>query len=119
MGICLYRSRIQKDARLVSDIGRVVTGEGDIIRTSVSDSSSGTFLRRIPGHGPLATLDDLREFHGMLRETIGMVRQKRAAGQTLEQIQNEGVPEEYATWGSGFINTERWLEIVHRSISDE
>ncbi len=25
--------------------------------------------------------------------------------------------EEYETWGSGFINTETWLEIVHRSIS--
>ena len=73
----------------------------------------------IPGHGPLATLDDLREFHGMLKETIGMVRQKRAAGQSLEQIQKEGVPEKYETWESGFINTERWLETVHRSILDE
>ena len=73
----------------------------------------------IPGHGPLATLDDLREFHGMLTETIGMVRQKRAAGQSLEQIQREGVPEEYDTWGGGFIDTETWLESVYRSISDE
>ena len=31
----------------------------------------------------------------MLTETIGMVRQKRAAGQSLEQIQKEGVPEKY------------------------
>ena len=73
----------------------------------------------IQGHGPLATLDDLREFHGMLTETIGMVRQKRAAGQSLEQIQREGVPEEYDTWGGGFIDTETWLESVYRSISDE
>ena len=73
----------------------------------------------IPGHGPLATLDDLREFHRMLTDTIGMVRQKRAAGQSLEQIQKDGVPEEYETWGSGFINTEAWLELVHRSISDD
>ena len=28
-----------------------------------------------------------------------------------------GNPSEYDSWGTGFINTERWLESVYRSVS--
>jgi cyclase len=71
----------------------------------------------IPGHGPLSSMDDLRSFQRMLQETIGSVRERMAAGQTLEQIQAEGVPDEWAQWGTGFISTERWLSIVHESLT--
>ena len=71
----------------------------------------------IPGHGPLSTLDDLREYHRMLIETTDMVREKMAGGRSLEQIQAEGVPAEWESWGSGFVNTERWLATVYQSLS--
>ena len=38
-------------------------------------------------------------------------------GKSLEEIQQAGLTETYATWGSGFINTERWIDIVHQSLS--
>ena len=72
--------------------------------------------RIIPGHGPLADVDDLRRYHMMLEETLGLVRQKKSGGQTLEQIQEAGVPSKYESWGGGFIDTDRWLEIVFRSL---
>lgn len=71
----------------------------------------------IPGHGPLSTLDDLKAYHGMLVETTNLVRDKMEAGKTLEQIKAEGLPEKWKDWGSGFINTERWLETIHKSLS--
>ena len=71
----------------------------------------------IPGHGALASVDDLRRYHAMLEEVIALVTNKRSAGKTLEQIQQEGVPSEYESWGTGFINAERWLESVYRSLS--
>ena len=53
----------------------------------------------------------------MLTETTGIVRQKMAAGKTLEQIKAEGLPEEWKPWGTGFIKTDVWIEIIHRSYS--
>ncbi|WP_420438409.1 MBL fold metallo-hydrolase [Candidatus Palauibacter sp.] len=74
-------------------------------------------IRIIPGHGPLSSVDDLRTYHRMITETIAMVRGKIDAGMSSEQVQGEGVAEEWADWGAGFISTERWLDTVHRSLS--
>jgi glyoxylase-like metal-dependent hydrolase (beta-lactamase superfamily II) len=70
----------------------------------------------IPGHGPLSTPADLKEFHRMLVETSGIVKTKMEAGKDLETIKKEGLPEEWKTWGSGFIKTDLWLGIVYESL---
>jgi glyoxylase-like metal-dependent hydrolase (beta-lactamase superfamily II) len=71
----------------------------------------------IPGHGPLSTIDDLKTYHSMLIKTTDIVRQKIAAGKTLDQIKTESLPDEWKSWGTGFIKTEMWLEIVYRSLT--
>ena len=71
----------------------------------------------IPGHGRLASVDDLRRYHVMLGEMIDFVAEKKAAGDPLERIQEYGVPPAYESWGTGFINGERWIEIVYGSLS--
>ena len=71
----------------------------------------------IPGHGPLSTVDDLKTYHSMLIKTTDIVRQKIAAKKTLDQIKTEGLPEEWKSWGTGFIKTEMWLEIIYRSLT--
>ncbi len=70
----------------------------------------------IPGHGPLSTLDDVKKFHQMLVETTQLVRDKIAAGKTVEQIRAEGVPDQWKSWGNGFIKTDRWLDTVYKSL---
>jgi cyclase len=74
-------------------------------------------VKLIPGHGPLSNLDDLKLYHRMLVETTDVVRKGMASGKTLEQIKKEGLPAEWKSWGSGFINTDTWIEIIHRSLS--
>jgi glyoxylase-like metal-dependent hydrolase (beta-lactamase superfamily II) len=71
----------------------------------------------IPGHGPLSTVENLKTYHNMLLKTTDIVRQKIAAGKTLDQIKSEGVPDEWKSWGTGFITTDMWLEIVYRSLT--
>jgi cyclase len=71
----------------------------------------------IPGHGPLSTIEDLKTYHNMLVTTSDIVRQKIAAGKTLEQVKSEGLPDTWKSWGTGFIKTDMWLEIVYRSLS--
>jgi len=71
----------------------------------------------IPGHGPLSTIEDLMNYHNMLVTTSDIVRQKIAAGKTLDQIKTEGLPDTWKSWGTGFIKTDLWLEIVYRSLT--
>ena len=68
----------------------------------------------IPGHGALANLDDLRDYHRMLRETTRAVRQAIQSGKSLEEAQQEGLPQAWADWGD---NSERWIEIVYNSLT--
>ena len=71
----------------------------------------------IPGHGPISTIDDLKAYHRMLVETTGIVRQKIEAKKTLAQIKSEGLPAEWNSWGTGFIKTDAWIELVYRSLT--
>jgi hypothetical protein len=45
------------------------------------------------------------------------VKQALAAGKTLEQVKAAGLPEKWKDWGTGFINTSRWLEICFNSLA--
>lgn len=67
----------------------------------------------IPGHGPLATVGDLKDFHDMLNGSLEIVEKRMKEGQNLKQIQVEGLPPEYDRWASPFTSTTRWLKIVY------
>ena len=71
----------------------------------------------IPGHGPISTLDDLKSYHRMLQQTTEIVRGKISAGKTLDQIKSEGLPAEWAPWGTGFIKTDRSVETIYKSLT--
>lgn len=74
-------------------------------------------VKLIPGHGPISTVDDLKNYHRMIQKTTEIVRKKMDSGKTLAQIKTEGLPEEWKPWGTGFIKTDVWLETIHRSLS--
>lgn len=73
----------------------------------------------IPGHGPLAGLNDLKNFHQMLVETIGIVRERMKAGKSLDQIKAEGLPEKWNSWGTGFIKTPVWIQTIYQGLSSQ
>lgn len=71
----------------------------------------------IPGHGALATLDDLKAFHQALVDTSNIIQDAMKKGTSLDEIKKAGLPEKYKSWGSGFIKTDMWIDIVYRSYS--
>ena len=77
----------------------------------------GADTKIIPGHGPLSTRRDLKTFRGMLEETTALIRKGAKDGKSLEQLQAAGLPDKWKSWGTGFIDTKRWISIVHRSYS--
>ena len=74
-------------------------------------------VKVIPGHGPVSTLTDLKAYHRMLVETMNLVRKRMRAGKTLDASKAEGLPEEWKSFGTGFISTEQWIETMYKSFS--
>jgi cyclase len=99
------------DLEAGGDVEGMTKNVGDII------SKLPAGVKIIPGHGALSDVEGLKTFHRMLVETTDIVRKRIAAGKTLEQIKAEGLPEEWKSWGSGFIKTDIWLTLVYNSLS--
>jgi len=74
-------------------------------------------VKLIPGHGPLSTVKEMKEFHEMLVETTGIVEKEIAAGKTLAEIQAAGLPEKCKSWEAPTESTARWIEIIYRSFT--
>ncbi len=73
-------------------------------------------VRVIPGHGPLTDLEGLRRYQRMLQESVQRVREALAAGQTPEEIVAAGMGPEWKDWSWQFVDEERWLRTVVRSL---
>ena len=95
------------------DSGGSVQGLIANVRSLISTLPKDAKL--IPGHGPLATLDDLKTFEQVLTETSKIVEEQMKAGKTLDEIKKAGLPEKYSSYGTGFVKTDFWIEILHRS----
>ncbi len=76
-------------------------------------ASAPADVKLIPGHGRLATLDDLKAALAVVEESAAGIRKGMAEGKTLEQLKAEGLPEKFKSWGSGFINPHRWIETIY------
>lgn len=67
----------------------------------------------IPGHGPLASRDDLKNYYAMLRDFNTQFKALKAAGKSDEDIMAEGITMDYdEDLGNGFIGPEKFIEIL-------
>jgi glyoxylase-like metal-dependent hydrolase (beta-lactamase superfamily II) len=74
----------------------------------------------IPGHGPLSNRVELEKYRGMLVAIRDRIRSALAGGQTLDQVLAAHPTREFdQAWGKGFIDPERFVRIVYRSLADE
>jgi len=70
----------------------------------------------IPGHGPLATMADLRAYHAMLQATTKIVKDAADKGMDLAAITAQGFPPEWKKWEWAFIDSTKWIHIIHASL---
>jgi len=73
----------------------------------------------IPGHGPLSTIKEFKEFHEMLVETSGIVQKAIGEGKTLKEIQAAGLPEKWKSWSVPSLPTSRWVEILYNGLKQQ
>jgi len=74
-------------------------------------------VKVIPGHGALATLDDVRSFVTMLKETRGVVEKGVKAGKTLQQLQQEKVLAQWEKYSGQFVSTDLFIETLYNELT--
>lgn len=72
-------------------------------------------IRVIPGHGGLSTKAEMASWIEGVRTTAKIVTDQMIAGKTLAAIIEQGLPEQYASWGMGFINEAAYITAVFTS----
>ena len=66
----------------------------------------------IPGHGPLATLDDLKRFGAMLRDCMAIAETNLAAGKTAEDMKKAKILDKYP----GITSPDRFIDAMAREL---
>ena len=90
-----------------------IKGVADAIAKTPADA------KLIPGHGPLSTIKEMKEFHEMLVETSGIVQKAIDAGKSLQQIKAEGLPDKWKSWEAPTLKTDRWLEMLYNGLKSK
>ncbi len=67
----------------------------------------------IPGHGPLATISDLKKYHKIMSDIHMQFTTLKKKGMSDEDIKAEGITLDYdEELGNGFIGPEKFIEIL-------
>lgn len=99
------------------EAGGSVQGMIDNVRRILDMIDNETAI--IPGHGGLARKSDLERYLRMLEDTSAGVRDAITEGKSRETILNRGMDDRWESWGSGFINEERWTQTLYNSFTGD
>mgnify|MGYP001819682641 CR=1 FL=1 len=66
----------------------------------------------VPGHGALATRADLIRYLQMLETTTALVESKLEQGMSTTAIAEQGLGDQWQSWGQGFIKEAAWISFI-------
>jgi cyclase len=75
-------------------------------------------VKVIPGHGQLSSLDDVRAYIGMLKDTSAAVQKAMAAKKTVDQMKQEKILAPWAKWSGDFVNQDTFIETIYNSLTN-
>jgi glyoxylase-like metal-dependent hydrolase (beta-lactamase superfamily II) len=70
-----------------------------------------------PGHGPLSSYADLKDFAEMLSEVTDFVQKQIKAGKKLEEIKAQGLPARWRSWAERGISADFFLTNVYDGLA--
>jgi len=98
------------------DVGSGGRFEGFIAAAERTLSLCDDATKIIPGHGPVMTKADLKEWHDMLLTIRDRMRKLLAQKKTLDQIKAAKPTAEFdAKWGQGMINGDHLVETAYET----
>jgi glyoxylase-like metal-dependent hydrolase (beta-lactamase superfamily II) len=74
-------------------------------------------VKIIPGHGPVSSSQDVREYVKMLKDTTAVVSKAIAEKKSLEQMKQEKILEPWKKYSGDFISTDAWIESLYYSLT--
>jgi cyclase len=74
-------------------------------------------VKVIPGHGPVSSLDDVRRYVSMLKDTKSVVEAGIKQGKSLDQLKRENVLAKWQKWSGDFITTDQWLVTLYNELT--
>jgi glyoxylase-like metal-dependent hydrolase (beta-lactamase superfamily II) len=74
-------------------------------------------VKIIPGHGPVSSVEDVRRYLTMLKETRAAVEKGVKAGKTLDQLKQEKVLEPWKKWSGDFISSDAFIETLYNDLT--
>ena len=74
-------------------------------------------VKVIPGHGPISTLDDVRAYVAMLKDTRAVVDNAIKQGKILDQIKQEKIVEPWQKWSGEFISSDAFIETLYNDLT--
>jgi len=110
MGDCFFKDRFP-----FIDIDLGGSAEGYLQAVSYAIMLCNSETKIIPGHGSLATKDDLMNFYSMLIHITDKVKKTLIENKTLEEALEANLTDGYEDWGSGFINHESIIKTLYKS----
>ena len=76
-------------------------------------------VKVIPGHGPVSSLDDVRAYETMLKETRDVVQQALKEGKTLDQMKQAKLLAPWKKYDGDFITEDAFLETLYSSLTGQ
>ena len=92
-------------------IDGMITSANKVLSLANDDS------KIIPGHGPLSTPADLKDYRDVLMKIRAKVMMMVREDKTVEEVIAANPTEGYEDWGTGFINSERFIRILFNDLS--
>jgi cyclase len=76
-------------------------------------------VKVIPGHGPLSTLDDVRVYLALLKETRDAVQKALKEGKTLDQMKQAKLLDPWKKYSGEFVSEDVFLETLYNSLTGQ
>lgn len=76
-------------------------------------------VKVIPGHGPVSSLDDVRAYLAMLKETRDAVQKALKDGKTLDQMKQAKLLEPWKKYSGDFVTEDVFLETLYNSLTGQ
>lgn len=76
-------------------------------------------VKIIPGHGPVSSLDDVRAYLTMLKETRAVVEKALKEHHTLDQMKQAKLLAPWKKYSGDFVNEDAFLETLYNSLTGQ
>ncbi len=73
----------------------------------------GTANIIVGGHGPVYTVDQLRNYIDTLTQTIDIIADEKEKGKSAEQIKEAKILGRWESYGKFFITEDRWIDTIY------